>query len=808
MTNRMLLNVIDWQGLVVEITNTLMKADTADLDHTIRDALRLTGELAGSDRTHVFRLRDPARLDNTHEWVADGIDPVIDELQDISADILVDWIDELNAGQSIYIPDVADLPQTSVVKDELLSQGIKSLLAVPMLRNGRLRGFVGYDAVCQYRSFLPAEIQLLQSVANTLNVVIELAAAEAAEATARRLLKDETDRLRATMAAIPDLLLETDREGRFVSVNVGSWLQPYRPPEDYIGNMLEDVLPRHISKLAREAMAIVDRDGRSSGHEYQASVNNELLWYQLSVSKIHTTNEFGYLFLVRDITQSHRQQQQILRLGKIAELTSNLVVVTDPKDRIEWVNPAFERRSGWRLDEVVGKTVESFLLTSAIDRAKRERIRRAIREGKGIRTELLNKAKSVEEYWTSVDINSLQADDRGLTGFVAVHTDITEMKQSLARELQDRAIAIEEASDGIALVNSDTFFTYTSPAYRTLFGICSKEDISSLNLVDFYPVSLVEEQKELSSGGVWRAEALAVLRDGIPFPHALSLSRRALGGYVVIAHNSRHRIAANAERTRLNDEFNIAQRRNAIAELATGVAHDLSNLVFVVDGASDLIEMLSSDNAEILAGTQRIKRATGMARELMSSLGRFDRPNALRTILDLRVLARQVRGLLGGKRISEHAIKITAPVMYIPVWANGIDVQQVLVNLAINACDAKKGETNIVNLTILPKDATAPESKPNVGELCPNRHYSFAVVSDTAGGIYPKHRAKLFKRYFTTKGDKGTGLGLPIVATILSENDAVLWLDSTFGLGTIATIAWPSAPKNDSIVSHPGRLHW
>jgi signal transduction histidine kinase len=342
-------------------------------------------------------------------------------------------------------------------------------------------------------------------------------------------------------------------------------------------------------------------------------------------------------------------------------------------------------------------------------------------------------------------------------------------------------------------MGADGCFTCASQTFRTLFGIGLMEDIASLAMADFYPDPVPQGEVDvlLARDGFWRIERTAVLRDGTQFPHWFSLSRRALGGYLCIVHDISSRLKMEAEHAFLLEELQIAQRRDAIAELATGVAHDLNNLVGVVDGTADLIEMQATGNSAILAGTQRIKRATGMARELVSNLGRLDRPDSPRATLDLRVLAKQVYGLLGSTRISDHSIKIIVPEMPISILANATDVQQVLVNLAINACDAKEGATNVVNMAVLPKDAGPPSFAPSIGMMYPDKQYAFVVVSDTGNGIMPELREKLFTRYFTTKGDKGTGLGLPIVATILRENDAVLWLDTTPGVGTVVTIGWP-----------------
>lgn len=166
------------QAAAVEITNDLLRAPSDGVDAAIDMALARTGALAGSDRTYVFHLRPPDRLDNSHEWTAPGIAPMIAELQDMPVDLMAPWHPAFDADREVYIPDVAALPVGNPIRAVLEMQEIRSLLAVPMRQDGRLTGLVGHDAVRAPRSFLPGEIFLLRSVANAINSVRFMAMGE------------------------------------------------------------------------------------------------------------------------------------------------------------------------------------------------------------------------------------------------------------------------------------------------------------------------------------------------------------------------------------------------------------------------------------------------------------------------------------------------------------------------------------------------------------------------------------------------------------------------------------------------------
>ena len=791
--------ISEWQSAIVDITNELLSAPTAQSQEAIRRTLARTGELARSDRTYVFRLRGPDRLDNTHEWVAPGIAPMIDQLQDMPASLMDDWRPDFAAERAVHIADVAALPEGSAVRDVLQMQEIRSLLAVPMLRDDRITGFVGYDAVRTHRRFLPVEIQLLQSVANAINVVMERAAAETAAGAARAGLEAERNRLHATLAAIPELVLELDRDGRFTSHVAGTGLQAAFPNEEFIGRLPEEVFPAELAALAREVMAIVDRDKHTEGHEYRLVIDGRTRWFLLSAAvRLEQGASAGYVFAIRDITTRIDERRQLQRLGKIAELTSNLVVVTDAAQRIEWVNPAFEQRTGWTLEEVRGKRPDAILATERTDRAELARIGAALRAGQPVRAELLNRSRTGEDYWISKDIQPLFGDGGQIQGFVAVQTDITDLKLSHQRALRDRAMALDASNDGIAITDAEGRYVYMNAAHRRMFGIGEDEDLSTLTWQDLLPPEAVarfmaEDWSRFETERSWRGELEGRHRDGSSVPQEVTLTLRDQG-ILCITRDISERLRLQADRTRLREELQIAQRRETIAHLASGVAHDLNNLVAVVAGSASLLSDFCADNEEARAGVERILRATETAKDLVSGLGHLGRQQKIRTSLDLREVILESVELLGTQRIRNHDISVSLPESPCHVWANVTELLQVIVNLALNACEAGSDGPNRVSLAIL-ENRSLPDRAPDAGARRGTCGHVGFTISDTGTGIDKETRARLFERYFSTKGSSGTGLGLPIVNGILRDNDAALWIDSAPGRGTTVTVAWPTQPR-------------
>lgn len=256
------------------------------------------------------------------------------------------------------------------------------------------------------------------------------------------------------------------------------------------------------------------------------------------------------------------------------------------------------------------------------------------------------------------------------------------------------------------------------------------------------------------------------------------------------------------ERAALREDLQRAQQRDTVAQVAGGVAHDLNNLIGLAMWTLESLEPECDALPEIRDGLARIRRAVDMARDLIAGLGGLVRPDAPRGAHDLRDLAMAALDLLGRRRIARHDVRLTLPDRELPVWANPTQVVQVMVNLALNGCESDPGGVATVAIRVEPPDAPLPRRPPDAGTApAAGRGLSVFSVADTGAGIPADVRARLFQRNHTTKGAQGTGLGLLIVASILQENRAALWVETALGQGTTMTVAWPQAPASPAAAS-------
>ncbi len=168
---------IEYEHLLAKISSELAGLRPEHFDQSIDRTLSLLGDFTNSDRAYIFQFKnDLSQMDNTHEWCGKGIEPQIEKLKNISLEDELPWFNEhiIQKGKPLYVPDVTNLPDDArLERIHFESQGIKSLIAVPIRTAENLVGFLGFDAVRERRDWNDDHKFLLQYCSQTLCHVIE-----------------------------------------------------------------------------------------------------------------------------------------------------------------------------------------------------------------------------------------------------------------------------------------------------------------------------------------------------------------------------------------------------------------------------------------------------------------------------------------------------------------------------------------------------------------------------------------------------------------------------------------------------------
>jgi len=343
---------------------------------------------------------------------------------------------------------------------------------------------------------------------------------------------------------------------------------------------------------------------------------------------------------------------------------------------------------------------------------------------------------------------------------------------------------------GLALVDRDGRFLTMNEAFRQAAGIKGSR-------MPVYPGDLVVKDDKTAVADAVRRNArgpamsgdLAVrLSHQTSEPVALTIAGlRGLGDAAVLLL-----LKDNSEEAKLKRQIAQATKMQVVGQLAGGVAHDFNNILTAIIGHCDLMLMRHTPGDSDYDDIQQIKsnsnRAAGLTRQLLA----FSRQQTLRPqVLQLPDVVSEVSHLL--KRLLGETVELVVKHgrNLGPIRADPGQLEQVIINLAVNARDAMGPKGGGI-LTIQTYSVKADQVAELGSDVLPIADYSALSVADTGTGIPSNVLGKIFEPFFTTKEvGKGTGLGLSTVYGIIKQSGGFIFADSKLGEGARFVIYLP-----------------
>ncbi|HTZ27901.1 MAG TPA: PAS domain S-box protein [Streptosporangiaceae bacterium] len=624
------------------------------------------------------------------------------------------------------------------------------------------------------------------------------------------------DRFVGLLEAAPDAMVCIDRTGVITLVNAqAERLFGYhrdeivgQPVEILVPEAARAVHPGHRATYAADPLprpmgAGMELAGRRrDGRTFPA---------EISLSAIGTGEAMLVMAAVRDVTARRAAEATAARLASIIQSSHDAVISKTLDQVITSWNPAAQRLYGYTAEEMIGRPV--WALFPEPEREREMKMLAAVVRGERVEEHQANRLrKDGSLVAVSLTLSPISDSAGKIIGISSIARDLSEKQRAEARfvgllEAAPDAMVCVDGNGQIALVNAQAerlFGYHRDELVGQPVEILVPESMRSLHPAQRAGFAADPKPRPMGAG----TELAGRRRDGSTFPAEISLSAIDTDqGIVVTAavrdvterteiQAERERLKTQAERDRLERQLQQAQRLESLGQLAGGVAHDFNNLLGVITSyvafiAEEVRHPEHEGSGEsVLSDLEQVQLAAERASALTHQLLAFARREVVQPrVLSLNEVVTGVMELLS-RTLGEHVRVITELSDDLDVvLADPGQIEQILVNLAVNSRDAMTGggtltiETSNVNV-----DAAYAASR---ADLVPGR-YAALKVSDNGAGMPQEVVDRAFEPFFTTKPKgEGTGLGLATIYGIVVQAGGNVRIYSEPGLGTTITVMLP-----------------
>jgi two-component system cell cycle sensor histidine kinase/response regulator CckA len=611
----------------------------------------------------------------------------------------------------------------------------------------------------------------------------------------------------------PDAVIISRADGTIAVANRRAHGMFGYPEQTLVGRSIDELVPDEVRPVHPQHRAgyltsahpplrrLPLRGRRSDGTVFPVEV---------SLAAVSAPDGETYVTAVlRDDTAHREAAAARALLASIVQSSHDAIVTTDLDGVVLTWNPGAELLYGHSSAEMVGAPVrriipadrqvdedEVLALVRLGGRMDRYRTYRTHADGSVIAVSLL--------------VSPLRDAAGTIVGVTTTARDISDREQAESRV----QAVLDAAPDALLGVDAAGTVVLVNAEAERMFGF-PRHDLTHMSVRRLLPDGLPAASAVLRTGGDstpldtevfagapqgW-ATRIARHRDGSDLPVEISCSALDTGtGLIVVAavRDITDRLAAQAEQQALRAEaeqqklearFQRTQRLESLGQLAGGVAHDFNNLLAVIlNYAAFIVE--DGEGTAFAKDAEQIARAARRGSELTHQLLSFARREVIRPrALDVNTVVTEVHQMLL-RSIGEHITLATRTAPDLPaVMADPGQLEQVLVNLAVNARDAMPGGGHLtVDTAAVTVDA---EHAAGRAGLRPGRYVRIRV-SDTGTGMPKEVIDKAFDPFFTTKpSGQGTGLGLATVYGIITQSGGTVQIYSEAGLGTTITVLIP-----------------
>ncbi|HPF50142.1 MAG TPA: PAS domain S-box protein [Draconibacterium sp.] len=332
-------------------------------------------------------------------------------------------------------------PENKRIAEEAVEEAIQTGKSVPC----ELKFHLKNGSIIWIQDRLQAEFEDGKPV-RMRGVFIDITEKKKAEQT----ILEQNKRLSAVIDAIPDLIFVLDRKGTYLEYYCPEDRELLLPREQILNNNMQNTFPPEVYDFHKGKLEECFSGGKLVRYEYSIPVNGIEFLYEARLNKMDDERAIA---IIQNINEKHIQHQEIQKLSMAIDQSPAMTVITDMNGNIEYVNPAFEKATGYTQSEVIGKNPR-ILKSGRTSRAVYKDLWDTLMAGNAWKGEWQNRKKSGELYWESVYIIPFKNEKGETNKYLAVKLDITEQKNAEQKVLELNADLERKVSERTQELNN------------------------------------------------------------------------------------------------------------------------------------------------------------------------------------------------------------------------------------------------------------------------------------------------------------------------------------------------------------------
>jgi len=788
-------------ALTAELSTRFLATRLGDVDPVIQDSLASLGAHTNADRAFiVLRSEETRTWELRHAWQRKECG-----MQSLLPPFLRDgdfpwWLETLRTQGSLHIPDVALLPEEASREQQFLKEaGVRSCLALPLGSGKGLAGFIVFESLTASRTWSQEDQHVLRTAAGLIGSTLERRIIDSA-------LESSESRYRNLVETSNDWVWEVDAQGRCTYASPKCLdLLGYRPDE-LVGRRPHEFMPPGQADSVQARMAEIVRAKRPFTGFVNTMIRKDGRPVMMETSGTPVLDPegslLGYRGVDRDVTARVIAERRTQAQAMVSKALAESTCLEEASRQVVEILCAAE---GWKFGAMwTQDSLEGTLSCSGLshhpdlraDSLVEATWNAVLRKGEGLPGRVWQSGAPLVVRDAAADrgyVRARQVEEAGLRSGLGVPL------------LHAGAVVgvLDFISDDLGVLDDGLLDSLVAIGRQVGQFVVRRRLQEDLQRVVRYGPAVIYALRP--SGDQWCLAWVKQANSGRE-QSTLTFRLRHRDGHVVWIRDERRHIHGEdghtleivgswsdiSERVRLEEQLRQSQKMEAVGRLAGGVAHDFNNLLTVINGYSELLQG-SLDPADPNHGLLTdVRDAGARAAALTRQLLAFSRRQVLEPrIVDLGVVVRGLEKMLRRLIGEDVALAASLPPGLPKVCVDPGQLEQVVMNLAVNARDAMPGGGR---LSIELRPAILDED--SAGSIPDGRPGRFVVLSvtDTGCGMDEAVLTRIFEPFFTTKElGKGTGLGLSTVFGIVQQSQGFIEVVSRVGVGTTFRVFLPVA---------------